>query len=102
MEVLRLRDVPLNPARGDREVNRAAFEDYMRCLGIELVWVKRDKRVGKDGSRQCVVCLEHKTAKEYSIKSSATRSSTSCWDCRKRYGYGSSHNRGASKDGGAQ
>lgn len=102
MEVLRVRDVPLEPARGDRKINRAAFEDYMRCLGVELVWVKRDKLVGKDGSRQCLVCLEHKPAKQYSINSNKNGISTSCWDCRRRYRHISSNNKGAISDRGVK
>lgn len=99
MNVLRVRDVPLEAARGDREINRAAFEDFMRCLGVELVWVKRDSKISKDGSRQCVVCLTHKPRKEFELKYEKAKTVPTCWPCRERHGFGGAHNRGTSMDG---
>ena len=96
MEKLRVRDVPLRKrSESGRDINRERFVDYMRHLGVELEWVKRDSTIGKDGSRQCVICLEHKAALDFAKKNQPIANGLvpSCASCRELLGW-SGYNRG--------
>jgi hypothetical protein len=88
MENFKVRDVYLDSC-GEREISRERVEAYMRHLGINLVWVKRDETIKADGSKQCAFCLETKQASEFETvgKDAKNKASRTCWTCRKRYGY---------------
>ena len=100
MEKLRVRDVPLRKrSETARDISRERVEAYMRHLGVELEWIVRDATIATDGSRQCVLCLEHKEAQSFAKRHQSIDKGSvpACVTCREQYGW-SGHNRGKSLD----
>jgi hypothetical protein len=87
---LRVRNVELRKNKEvDRDINRRRVVQYMRDMGVELVFIDVIDGDTEDGQRQCKTCLHTKPLEDFRLRGNSGKSrpvSKHCIPCRDHRG----------------